>query len=187
MRMPSSRGFSLIEMMAILMIIGLAIAIVAPRLSRRPRASEWTHILDELNNLAQFARQESIAEQVVFRLSFTRGKNKNPDIVVVEHQVKNNEKIGMAEFAHASSPYLKTQYSFRDNIRIRGVYLGKKEIFQENSQAFCYVVPDGLIQDVYIQVVRFEHNKEELVTFKMLSFDGQFELIEKPIRPGQEE
>jgi hypothetical protein len=106
---------------------------------------------------------------------------------VVEHKVKNNEKIGMAEFAHASSPYLKTQYSFRDNIRIRGVYLGKKEIFQENSQAFCYVVPDGLIQDVYIQVVRFEHNKEELVTFKMLSFDGQFELIEKPIRPGQEE
>lgn len=186
-RMPSSRGFSLIEMMAVLMLIGLAIGMVASRLSRRPHASEWTHILDELNNLAQFARQESIAEQVVFRLSFTRGKNKTPDAVVVEHQIKTNQKTGMAEFAHAPSPYLKTQYSFTENIQIRAMYLGKKEIFQENNQAFCYVVPDGLIQDVYIQVVRVEDNKEEPVTLKMLSFDGQFKLIEKFIRPGQEE
>ncbi len=185
--MPSSRGFTLIEMMAVLALIAVIISMAVPRLSRRSPSSNWPNILDELNNLAQFARQESIAEQVVFRLSFTRGKNKTSDTVVVEHQSKNDERKGMIEFAHASSPYRKTQYSFAESVQIRAMYLGKKEIFQENNQAFCYVVPDGLIQDVYIQLIRIEDKKEEAITLKMQPFYGQFELIEKLIRPGQEE
>lgn len=183
--MTSSKGFTLIEMMVVLALIGLLISMVAPRLSRRSPSSEWRTIAEEFNNFVQFARQESIAEQVLFRLNLSRGKNKTPDVVLIEHLVKTDD-AGKQEFAQMSSPYMKTRYEFADNVHIRAVYLGKQEIFIENGQAFCYVAPEGLVQDVYIQLTRTEEGKEEVVTLKMLSFDGYFELIEKLVRPGQE-
>ena len=187
MRAPSPQGFTLIEMMVVLSLIALLIGMVVPRMSRRSPSQAWPNILDQLNQLAQLARQESVAEQKIFRISFTRGKNNTPAIVVVEHQVGMNQKTAAIEFAQFSSPYLPTQYDFAQSISIKAIYQGKKEIYQENGQAFCYCVPDGLTQDIYVQLVRNEDDKEEGVTLKMDPFDGQFVLIEKLVRPGQEE
>lgn len=184
-RMSSTKGFTLIEMMVVLALIGLLISMVAPRFSRRSPSSDWKAIVDELNNFSQFARQESIAEQVVFRLNFSRGKNKAPDFVVIEHWVGIDKK-GNQEFSQVSSPYMKTRYEFAENVHIKALYLGKQELFIENGQAFCFVVPEGLIQDIYVQLVRVEDGKDEFATLKMLPFDGYFELIEKLVRPGQE-
>ena len=184
-RMSSTKGFSLIEMMVVLALIGLLISMVAPRFSRRSPSSDWKVIISELNNFTQFARQESVAEQVVFRLNFLRGKNKAPDCVVIEHWVGVDKK-GNQEFAQVSSPYMKTRYEFAENVRVKAVYLGKQELYIENGQAFCFVVPEGLVQDVYIQLVRTEEGKEDFVTLKMRSFEGAFELIERLVRPGQE-
>ncbi len=172
-------------MMVVLALIGLLISMVAPRFSRRSPSSDWKVIISELNNFTQFARQESVAEQVVFRLNFLRGKNKAPDCVVIEHWVGVDKK-GNQEFAQVSSPYMKTRYEFAENVRVKAVYLGKQELYIENGQAFCFVVPEGLVQDVYIQLVRTEEGKEDFVTLKMRSFEGAFELIERLVRPGQE-
>lgn len=182
---PSRKGFTLIELMVVLALIGLLISMVAPRFTRRSPSSDWKVIVDELNNLAQFARQESIAEQVPFRLNFSKGKNHAPDVVVVEHMTTTDEG-GKREFSLVTSPYMKTRYEFAENVRLKAIYLGKQELLQETGQAGCYLVPEGLIQDVFIQLVRQEDGKEEAVTLKMLSFDGRFELIEKLVRPGQE-
>lgn len=185
-RIASSKGFSLIEMMVVLMLIGLLIGMVAPRFSRRSASSEWKNIVDAMNNAVQFARQESIAEQAVFRLVFSRAKkNKGPDAVVIEHVV-NTDGVGKKEFAQASSPYMKTRYEFAENVHIKAIYLTKQDMFLEDGLAFCYIVPEGLVQPVYIQLMRGEDGKEEGVTLKMLPFDGNFELIEKLVRPGQE-
>jgi len=182
----SNRGFTLVEMMAVLALIGILIGMAVPRFSRRSPSSEWRNILEELNNLAQFARQESIAEQVVFRISFRHGKNDAPDTVSVEREFKKNPKTGMMEFAQASSLYLKAHYTFADTVRIRAIYRGKQELFREAGQAFCYVVPEGLVQDVYVQLLRKEGKQDDVATCKMLPFDGKFVLLEKLIKPGQE-
>ena len=182
----SSPGFSLIEIMVVIALLGLLLSMVMPRLSRRAPASEWKAIHSEFNNLAQVARQESIAEQTVFRLNFSRGKAPAPDTVTVERLSKMSPD-GKQEFTQASSPYLPTKYELPEGIHFRAVYQGKQDTLQERGQAFCYVIPDGLVQDVYVQLTRMESSKEEPVTLKMLPFDGYFELIEKHIRPGQED
>lgn len=182
----SSPGFSLIEIMVVVALLGLLLAMVMPRLSRRAPSSEWKTVLSEFNNLAQFARQESIAEQAVFRLNFSRGKNPAPDTVTVERLSKIGPD-GKQEFTQASSPYLPTKYELAETIRFRAVFHGKQDQLQEGGQAFCYLIPDGLVQDTYVQLMRIENLKEEAVTLKMLPFDGYFELAEKIIRPGQED
>lgn len=181
----SSPGFSLIEIMVVVALVGLLISMILPRLSRRSPSSEWKTVLSELNNLALLARQESIAEQTIFRLNFSRGKAPDPDTITIERLSKINPD-GKQEFIQASSPYLATKYELSETIRFRAIFQGKQDLLQENSQAFCYVIPDGLLQDIYVQLIRTENLKEEPVTLKMLPFEGYFELVEKLIRPGQE-
>jgi prepilin-type N-terminal cleavage/methylation domain-containing protein len=183
---PASKGFSLMELMVVLVLIGFLITMVAPRLSRRSQSSEWKNILSDLNSLAQLSKQESMAEQVVFRLNFIRGKNNEPDSAVVERQGRLDEKSGKLEFVKVHSTYLTTLYTFAANVRLRAIYLGKQEILNESGQAACYFVPDGLAQNVYVQLARTEDKKEEMATLKMIPFAGQFELEEKLIRPDQE-
>lgn len=174
------------ELMVVLFLIGLLISMVAPRLSRRSASSEWKNVLNDLNSLAQLAKQESMAEQVVFRLNFLRGKQDAADGLIVERQLSLDNQSGRIEFEKVHSSYLTTNYTFADNIRLRAIYLGKQEILNESGQAACYFVPDGLAQNIYIQLVRVENQKEEFVTLKMIPFAGQFELDEKLIRPDQE-
>lgn len=179
-------GFSLVEIMVVLMLLGLLLSMVIPRLSRRSPSSEWKTVLSEFNNLAQFARQESIAEQTVFRLNFARGKTPAPDTVTVE-RLSTIGTDGKQEFIQASSPYLPTKYELAESIHFQAIFHGKKDMLQEGHQAFCYIIPDGLVQDVFVQLMRTENLKEEPSTLKMLPFDGYFELVEKLVRPGQED
>jgi prepilin-type N-terminal cleavage/methylation domain-containing protein len=182
----SSWGFTLIEMMIVLMLIGLLLGLAVPRLSRRSPSVQWPNILDTFNALAQFARQESVAHQQLFRLKFARGKNGAPDVVTVERCLQDLDKEGGIDPQPATAAYLNTTYTFPDNIRIKGLFIGKRDQLAQDGVAFCYVVPDGLSQEVYVQLGRTEDAGEQFATFKMLSFAGQFELIEKLVRAGQE-
>lgn len=182
---PSSSGFSLIEIMVVVALVGVLISMIIPRLTRRSPSSEWKTILSEFNNLTLLARQESIAEQTIFRLKFSRNNFPAVDTITVERLSKTSPD-GKQEFVQASSPYLATKYELSEAIRFRAIFQGKQNLLQENNEAFCYVIPDGLVQDIYVQLIRTENLKEEFATLKMLPFDGYFELVEKLIRPGQE-
>lgn len=179
------QAFTMIEMLVVLALMGILFSMMAPRFSRRSSSSDWSAILCELNNLVQFARQESIADQVTFRLVFYKGKQGAPDGVFVERMVRLADD-GKKIFEQATSPYLKVTYEFAENVHLRKCYLGKEELLRESGQAFCYIMPEGLVQDLFVHVSRAEDDKDETVTLKMQPFYGRFELIEKAVRPGQE-
>ena len=186
MRTPSSsKGFSLLELMVVLALLGFLISMVTPRLSRRSPSSEWKTITDQLNNLVQFARQESIVEQIPFRLVFSQGKNKTADYVLVE-KLDTTKEVQKQVFSPVHSTYTPTRYEFAESVKLRAIFSGKRELLLESGKAPCYIVPEGLVQEIFVQLVRTENRKEECVTLKMLPFEGQFDLIEKLLKPGQE-
>lgn len=181
--MIARRAFTMIEMMVVIFLIGVVATIAIPRLAYKAPQAEWNTVLDDLNNLVIFARQEAISNQKVYRLTFNQN-GKRPDSVVIEREGVDPEKVGKKIYTSVDSYYLKTRYEFHPSIKLRAFYQGKREqINSGDGDTHCYIIPDGLAQDVLIHLSKIENNVESKVSFKMMPFCGKFELIDGFVRP----
>lgn len=177
-------AFTMMEMMVVIFLIGIISAIVIPRVAYRAPKSEWPNILDEVNNLVFFARQEAAANQKNYRLNF-KSQSTGQDSVWVEEENDDPEKPMHKIYSAVSSSYFTPKYLFHESVKIKAVYLGKEEqLTEQRGQAFCYVIPDGLVQEVVMHLVRKVDDAEEVrATFKMMPFLGKFEHYEGFLRP----
>jgi len=164
--------------MVVIFLIGVMATMVLPRMFRKPPSAEWKNLLDDVNNMALFARQEAIAEQKTFRLKF-----KVPRELVIEDEKENPEKPGHKFFGRTESEYFTTLMQLSEYITIKGVYLGKKEMMEDNKgEGYCYVIANGLVQDIIIHLVRDYDGVISKVSLKMKPFIGQFELLEGHVK-----
>ena len=82
------------------------------------------------------------------------------------------------------SEYLQTRYDLPKSIRMKAAYKKKKNEFDENKgQAFCYIIPNGLVESIMIHIEKTIDNREIGATFKMEPFKGEFEFIQGYLRP----
>jgi len=179
-------AFTFIEILMVLLLVGVVAAVMMPMITRqRVSKAKWSIIEDDFNNLIFFARQEAIANQKVHRLTFSTSKESNLDQVSIEEELQDPEKPGKIIYVPVQSYYIETQYELDKSVKIRRVYVGNKEMFTENpvKGAHCYVVPDGLVQDVIIQLTRTQDGKEEGGSLKMNPFFGKFEFEEGYVKP----
>lgn len=171
-----SNGFTVIEILLVVVVIGIVATIGFPRMIRREPSSEWKHVHQELNNMILFAKQEAISHQAVYRLVLL-SQNEDPDRVSVEREENG-------EFIPVRSEYFHTTYDFPPSISFQGVFLGKEEqLEKQKRKAFCYIIPDGLVQDVLLHMQRDDRGVMTPASFKMKPFLGEFELYEELIKP----
>ncbi len=171
-------AFTLIEIMVVLVLIAALATMLLPRLTRRSPSVEWHTILDDLNTLVFFARQEAIANHKIYRLAFKSQPNA-ADTITIEEEYDDPEKLERKLYKTVSSYYFRTVYTYAPSIKLKGVYLGKQEMLDEQrGQAFCYVIPDGLVQEVRVQMIRKIGPDESGITYTMNPFFGRFELVE---------
>ena len=179
----TSAAFTLIEIMVVVMLVGMMATMGLPRLFHRPPATEWPVIMQDFNNLVFFARQEAISNQTIYRLTFN-SNDKGPDFVMVEEEKDDTEKPGRKFFERVYSPFLTTKYELSEYIKIKAVYYGKTEMMAENKGiGYCYVVSDGLVQDVIVHLLRIYDGVESKVSFKMMPFLGNFEYFDGFVKP----
>ena len=175
-------AFTLIEFLLVLGIIGVLLRF-APRLIRRSPNIEWSHVLDEMNNLIRFTRQEAISRQSVYRLVFNASR-KNEHSIYVEREEDDPEKPGMKHFVPVFSDYFNPTYSLPEMLKIDAVYLGKREqLAEQKQQAYCYVIHNGLVQDVIVHMRRFENNQESWASFTVEPFLGVFSYHDGRVKP----
>ena len=62
-------GFSLLELIVVMAIIGVLVASLTPFLLRRPQAQEWPQVTAEINNLTAAAVQTAMIKNRVCRLT----------------------------------------------------------------------------------------------------------------------
>ena len=177
-------GFTLLEILLVMVVIGVVATMTLPRLFRKKPQAKWETVLDEVNNLVSYARQEAISNQNIYRLHFqtTRAGGYR---VQVEVESDDPEKPTQKLYTPTKSYYFNPQYTFPKSITIQAVYHGREEQLSQNRQhAYCYVIPDGLVQEILIHLVRKEEDeKESKVSFQMAPFFGKFELHTGLIRP----
>jgi len=179
-----NRAFTLIEVMITVAIIGIIAAIGFPRLVRREPRTEWRHVTDEINNLVYFARQESISSKKIYRLAFN-APPKAAHTVVVERMEDNPEKPGEKHYVPTKSDYFEGMYTFPETIKIHAAYKGRVEQLEANkNKAHCYVIPDGLVEDFLVHLIRIQEGKESKISLKVLPFFGTFERHDGYLKPG---
>lgn len=143
-----------------------------PRLVRRSPAVEWPALQQELNNLLYFARQEAITTQKVHRLTFNK-KKRSVSVEVRDGDVEN--KPGVPQYSPVHSTYFASEYEWPEQVHCEWVKLNKKDLFDEfKGMAWCYVVPNGLVQDISVKLVRNEHGATSHMVFTAAPFLGSF-------------
>ncbi len=171
-------AFTLIEILMIVVVIGIVATIFSPWLLRRKPSEKWPAVLDRFNNCIYFAKQEAITTNKNYRILF-RSNNNEPDFIVVQEEKDDPEKPDQKIYKDVFSEYFQTKYILPDTIKMVAVYKGRKEQFAENkNNAHCYVIPNGLVQDVMIYLVHKMDGREMRATFKIEPFVGKFKFYE---------
>lgn len=160
-----------------------------PLILKRPSHDTWTHVLDDLNNIVFYTRQEAISQQKIYRITFKRPKGEQADSIIIEEETKDPEHPSRFLYIPITSYYFPTTYTLSSSIKIKAVYIGQEELFSEhpNNGASAYVIPDGLIQDVIIHMIKTigTDGKEDKMSFRMSPFFGTFELLQGFVKPAK--
>lgn len=147
----AKQGFSLIEIMVVIMIMGIMAAIVVPNLRQRVPGHKRKAFITELNTLMALGWQDALATQKVHRVFF------DIDARVVSLEI---EEIGPSDHEIAYKPikqaYRTTSYEWPEEIEIKNFYIdGSDELNQperKTSSLWFYIMPEGLSQNVIINV-----------------------------------
>jgi|SaaInlLV_10m_DNA_2_1039722.scaffolds.fasta_scaffold00006_111 prepilin-type N-terminal cleavage/methylation domain-containing protein len=177
-------AFSLIEILIVVVVIGVLATLAVPKLIRKSPETSWEYVVDELNNLVYFARQEAISKQKNHRIVFFVGEKESSAHVEIGEE--NPENTSETIFKPAYSYYYNPKYIFPKNISIAEVFLGKEELLKSNKNktAYCYVIPHGLVQEILIHLTRREEDGTiSKTTLKMAPFFGRFDLYKGFSKP----
>jgi len=181
----SRSAFTMIEIMVVIFLVGILATIVFPRAMRKEPQADWKTILEDMNNLVFFARQEAIANQRMYRLAF-HSVTTGPDFVIVEEERQDPEKPKQKIYVPATSYYFTPRYVFHPAIKIKAFFRGKKDVLEDQKgRGYCHVISDGLVEDALIHMTRKIDNEETGGTFKMMPFFGKFEFFDGYQKPGR--
>ena len=165
--------------MVVTVIAGLSVLFISR--SRQPQLDKkWDHVLDSVNNLVHYSRQEAIACQVNHRIHVEK-KNDGLFEIYVEKEKKEKDRRGKPLFDRAKSFYFNPVYSLPEDVLVEAVYNGDKEeqLAKNKGHAYCHVISNGLVQEATINFVKKQGGYESRKSLKMVPFFGKFEFFDE--------
>lgn len=172
-------GFSLIEIMVAILIIGLMAAIVSPNLGRKKPEYERQQFLGNLNTLVRLAAQQASATGKLHRLHFDFERNK----VSVEVKAEGKNDKGEQAFKPMQAPYLHNSLTWPKYYWVDGFSIEGKDEGSATTKktVWFFIMPDGLAQDVIINI--FDRNpayrgKSKQIGLVMNPFSAQFKIYD---------
>lgn len=176
-------GFTLVEVMVAILIIGLMAAIVTPNLGRKKPEYERQKFLGNLNALVRFTAQQASATGKLHRLYFDFERNK----VTVEMIAEGKDSKGEQAFKQIKGAYLQSvltwpAYYIVKNFVIESVDELKNEAsVKMQKQVWFFIMPDGLAQDVIINIEDRNpayRKKPKQIGLVMNPFSAQFKIYD---------
>jgi len=179
-----SAGFTLFEMLIVIAVIAFMAAMILPRLGRRDPKAEWSHLVNTLNNIVYFTRQQAISDHKEYRLRFQRGREEQPIVVTIEEERPDPDKPGTLTYQQSSFPTFPARHELHPSFRLRGVYqTGVDQLEENKGNAYCYIVSNGLVQETMIHMAHVVARVEKQMTLKVKPFFGRFELHKGFVKP----
>lgn len=170
-------GFSLIEIMVALTIMALLAAIISPNFRRRQPEYERQQFLGHLNALMRIALQQAVVMQKLHRVYFDF-KNKK---ITVQIKGEGKDQKGEHIFMPIKAPYLHHTLTVPKNFSIEQFFIEGTDEFKREGQAWFFIMPEGLAQDVIINIIdknKAYRDKPKKIGLVLNPFTAQFKVYD---------
>lgn len=157
----SKSGFTLIEILIAIVIVGIIMAVAIPNLRRFSPGRPRKEFIGSLNSVTQFALNNALVTRKVHQVHFDFGKKK-VTVKAATGTIKDNE----TEFAPIKGTYLNSSVTIPKTITFQNFIIEGSDQFaisSNRSEAWYFIVPDGMAQAV---TINFTDTKDTLPSGK---------------------
>lgn len=144
-------GFTLLELMIVIALIGMIAAVMIPNFRGRTPTYERNTALAKLNGLVRFAWQNALTENKMHRVAFKIPGDVSLQIATGEY------KLDEPVFIPLERDYADTTLEWPEQLEIKQFLIDQKDAMKELSSSkgtiWFVVMPDGLAQNVVINFI----------------------------------
>lgn len=171
------RGFTLVEMILVITIIGIALGVVVPKLNRSTGVTELRLGAQTTASLVRFARNSAISRGLRYRLVYDRGERR------FRVEVEEDPFEAPEEFKAERLPMGLENEAHSEGIDVEVTFLevGNGEVMEPDTLTF---LPDGSTRDAFIYL---RGPKERTYTVAVVGPTGACVVAEREIRDVFEE
>jgi len=147
----NKRGFTLLELIITIAIIGLLSAIIVPNLQRTTPRYEREAFIARFNTLVQFAWQQSLITHQVQRVTVDIGKK----VITLASSTGEKDNKGELSFKPIANAVEDTEIGIPDHIQIKQFFIEGFDMMTKfartkTATVWFYLVPEGMAQNVVI-------------------------------------
>ncbi|HLJ30864.1 MAG TPA: prepilin-type N-terminal cleavage/methylation domain-containing protein [Candidatus Babeliales bacterium] len=185
---PKNRfGFTLLELIITIAIIGLLSAIIVPNLSRTTPRYERQAFIARFNTLVQYAWQQSLVTHQIQRVTVDVGKKK----ITLATATGEKDNKGELIFKPIENAVEDTEVTIPDQIQIKQFFIEGFDMMTKfartkTATVWFYLVPEGMAQNVVINFldtkdVRDDQPRQEALVLN--PFTAQFKTYDTFQKP----
>lgn len=180
-------GFTFIELIVVLMIIGVLMTVVLPTFNRRTPAQQRNELHQQLNSLMRLGWQQALVTQTIHRLFFDLKKR----TVRLERNTDKKDMENKPVFELVNVAYTKSMYQWPEMLQLSQLFIDGQDVLARQGmkifEAWFFIVPSGLSQAVILNwtdASEKDNNGESVAMSLVLNpFQAQFKQYEKFQKP----
>lgn len=177
----SKRGFSLVEVLIVLFLVGIMAAAIVPNFQGRKPRQEREQFIQRLNSLVRYGWQSAIMTHKLHRVYFDIKRS----VIRVEVESEAKDSKGEASFAPMSNTYVNHNLVIPKQLTIKSFMIEGKEETNRSSKldkVWFFIVPEGLTQEVTINMVDTQdqdaQNRPRRIGLVLNPFSAQFKVYD---------
>lgn len=170
-------GFTLIELMIVLVILGLVSALVLPNFMKKNASKQRAQCIEQLNGLLHFAWQQSVTQAKPYQIMFDFDRKS-----ISLHQGRFSESNADFEYVPFKVSHFATTIYIPQDIRIKRFIIdGFDEMGRfmggATTESWFFINDRGIAQQVTIVITQTDKPGTEFI-YDIHPFTAQF--VERP-------
>lgn len=180
-------GFTLLEILIVLALIGLLGAVIVPNLRRVTPRYERDQFIARLNALVQLGWQQAVIQHTIHQVIFNIGEKR----VALSQDTGKRDATGDPVFETVKGLYLSTSFELPAQFNIKQFFIEgfdemSRFVGRKTAELWFYIVPEGMTQDVIINLVDTKdtrNGKPRPVGLVLNPFTAQFKVYDTFQKP----